>query len=157
MICKKTCTLAAAFLGASLATSYFVDKTNLSKDFKDSLSKEKKHIYEEITKERKNLYFTGLSVGLALSILLILLNKNNPKSIYNLNKNQLVCATLATTFTVCYFFYILAPKSTHMVLHLDTKHQKELWLKIYKKMQFNYHAGFVLGLVGVSILAYGVC
>lgn len=157
MICKKTCTLAAAFLGASLATSYFVDKSNLSKDFKDSLPNEKKHIYEEITKERKNIYFTGLTLGITISILLMLLNKNNPNSIYNLNKNQLVCAIIATTFTVCYFFYILAPKSTYMVLHLDTKHQKEQWLKIYKKMQFNYHAGFVLGLVGVSILAYGIC
>ena len=53
MICKKTCTLVAAFLSASLAHKNFVDKTNLSKDLKDSLSKEKKHIYEEIQKNVK--------------------------------------------------------------------------------------------------------
>ena len=157
MICKKTCALAGAFLSASLATSYFIDKTTLSKNLKNSLSKGKQHIYQKITKERKNIYFTGMTLGLTLSILLILLNRTNPNSVYNLNKSQLICATLATTFTVCYFYYILYPKSTHMVLHLDTKNQKEQWLKIYKSMQFNYHAGFALGLVGISILAYGMC
>ena len=54
MICKKTCTLAAAFLGASLATSYFVDKTESFQRFQRFPSQRKEtHLSKKSQKNAK--------------------------------------------------------------------------------------------------------
>ena len=68
-----------------------------------------------------------------------------------------ICFVLATSFTVNYFFYILHPKSDYMVLHLKNLEEKQAWLNIYKTMQFNYHLGFVLGLVGMIFIGNSFC
>ena len=39
-----------------------------------------------------------------------------------------------------------------MILHLDNKQEREAWLKIYKSMQINYHAGFLLGLIAMVFM-----
>ena len=44
-----------------------------------------------------------------------------------------------------------------MVLHLESKKEKKAWLNIYKTMQFNYHLGFVLGLIGMGLLGNIYC
>lgn len=157
MICKKSCTLALSFLAASIATSFYADKMKQSKVFRYTLPPEKKKRYEELTEERKRIYFTGLALGLVCSILLIIFHRNNKNSIYHFSRNQIMCVTVATTFTVCYFYYILVPKSGYIIESLNRKDQREKWLDIYRTMQFRYHAGFALALIGMSILAYGTC
>jgi hypothetical protein len=44
-----------------------------------------------------------------------------------------------------------------MLLHLTNKAQIEGWLAIYKKMQYKFHFGFVLGIIAITIYAYGFC
>ena len=42
-----------------------------------------------------------------------------------------------------------------MLEYIETPEQTKAWLNMYKGMQYNYHVGMALGLVGVAILAYG--
>ena len=51
----------------------------------------------------------------------------------------------------------LYPKTDYMAKYLETEKQRVAWLKIYKTMQFNYHFGFVLGLVGMFFVARAIC
>ena len=60
----------------------------------------------------------------------------------------------AITFTTNYLYYILSPKTTYMVQHLDNKDQIDEWLKIYRTMQVKYHVGLVLGILAIMIFAY---
>jgi len=157
MICKKTCTLALSFIAASIVTSYYSDKMKQSTMFRFTLPPKTKKRYEELTHERKRNYFIGLILGLVVSMFLIFINRNNKTSMYHMSTGQMMCATIATTFTVCYFYYILVPKSGYIIKSLERKDQREKWLKIYRTMQFRYHAGFALSLVGISLLSYGTC
>ena len=64
---------------------------------------------------------------------------------------------MAISYSVNYFFYILHPKTDYMVLHLNTEKERKAWLDIYKTMQFNYHLGFALGLVGMMFVGSSLC
>ena len=67
---------------------------------------------------------------------------------------MIVCMVGAITFTTNYLYYILSPKTTYMVQHLQNKEQIDEWLKIYRTMQVKYHIGLVLGIVAIMIFAY---
>ncbi len=38
-----------------------------------------------------------------------------------------------------------------MLLHLSDKRQITEWLKIYRKMQYKFHLGFVFGIIAVIV------
>ena len=44
-----------------------------------------------------------------------------------------------------------------MVLHLDSKDQREAWLAIYRHMQLKYHIGLALGVVAAMLAAKATC
>ena len=44
-----------------------------------------------------------------------------------------------------------------MITHLKSEEEREAWLNIYKTMQFNYHLGFVLGLIGMMFVGNSFC
>ena len=44
-----------------------------------------------------------------------------------------------------------------MIKHLNSQDEKNAWLKIYKTMQYNYHLGFVLGLIGMIFIGNSFC
>ena len=44
-----------------------------------------------------------------------------------------------------------------MINHLESYKEKQAWLEIYKKMQFNYHLGFSLGLIGMLFIGNSFC
>ena len=52
------------------------------------------------------------------------------------------------------FVYILSPKTTYMIEHLNSKQQIDAWLNIYRTMQVKYHTGLVLGIVAAMLFAY---
>lgn len=71
----------------------------------------------------------------------------------------MVCIVLATSFLTNYFYYILSPKTDWMLNHVEgpeaqAKQQVQAWLQMYRTMQFYYHAGLVLGILGVGVLAF---
>ena len=159
MVCANSCMFASIFLIANIYMMFScVNDTNKS-EFKKTLTSKQKEIYEKIISERKNIYYGGFALGIALSILALYIGENYLFFIDKKNKATLpkVCTITTITFITNYFFYILYPKSDYMLLHLTNKAQIEGWLAIYKKMQYKFHFGFVLGIIAVTIYAYGFC
>ena len=155
MVCTTSCTIAGAFVISSIFVSLRVDKSTLKDPLFQLLSNENKQRYVRIANERKNIYLKGFGLGFVISLLALFILNNN--KMFKVNKLVNICFVLATSFSVNYFFYILHPKSDYMVLHLKDDKEKQAWLNIYKTMQFNYHLGFALGLVGMIFVGNSFC
>ena len=131
----------AISLGFILATFFtiFGDK-NLKEKLYHLLTPKEKHIYNDIIRQRRNIYFQGLGFGLFISIVYIITHPIN-------NTYQTLFLLVALTFTINYFYYILYPKKKYILQFLDTKKENQAWLNIYRSMQLRYHLGFVFGLL----------
>ena len=105
-----------------------------------------------ITNERKMLSYQGYALGMALSICLIIYNTYFKAE--KMGTSAMVCLVISTAFLTNYFYYILSPKSDWMLNHIDDQEQAKNWLKMYREMSFNYHAGLLLGIVGVGVFAF---
>jgi len=126
------------------------DKSDVVKNYKSKLSPELREKYEKITKERMLISYKGYALGLIVSFLIILYNKyTKPKAF---NTFSLVCIIISTSFITNYFYYILSPKSDTMLNYLQKKEDIQSWQSVYREMQYNYHMGIVLGIIGVGIL-----
>jgi hypothetical protein len=155
MVCTTSCIVAGAFVISSIFVSLRVDKSTLKDPLFQLLSNENKQRYVTIANERKNIYLKGFGLGFIISLFALFVLNNN--KMFKVNKLVNICFVLATSFSVNYFFYILHPKSDYMVLHLKDDEEKQAWLDIYKTMQFNYHLGFALGLVGMIFIGNSFC
>lgn len=154
MVCAMYCTISIIFIISMIYMMFSVDNNSLKQQFMKTLDDKTKTKYENIILERRNIYFQGYILGLVISMLIILLKlTNNVK----MSKTMMVCIVLAVSFMTNYFYYILSPKSSYIITELQTKASREAWLKIYKTMQYNYHVGFVLGIVAVSVLPLALC
>ena len=153
MKCSTSCIIAGAFIFSSLFLSLRVNKQTLTSPLFQLLTNENKKRYINIANERKMIYFKGFGLGLILSII-TLFYINSKKKLKRLTN---ICTVFAISFTVNYFFYILYPKSDYMIKHLNSQDEKNAWLKIYKTMQYNYHLGFVLGLIGMIFIGNSFC
>ena len=155
MICGITCIIALIFL---IANIYIIlscaNDNNNKQDFLNVLNEKQKITYKNIISERKNIYFMGYGLGILLSILTIYISKKILRTRFN--TISLVCLVGSITFVTNYLFYILYPKSDYMLLHLSDKKQIVEWLNIYKKMQFKFHIGFVIGIIAVMIFCYSL-
>ena len=156
MVCMKSCIIATMFIVAMIFTMYNSYSTSSIQQFTAVLSTKQKAIYKKIADERRNIYFKGFGLGLLLSFL-FLFWKSATKNSYKINRFSTICVVGAITFTTNYFYYMLAPKSDWMILHIDGDKQKQAWLSVYKKMQYNYHLGALLGLVGAFFIANMFC
>ena len=156
--CSLTCFIAILFLVANVYTMLSVDCKDGKKKLYALLNDNQKKIHQKIVEERKSIYFRGYGVGLILSSILIFVYKymikSNKKYKDVLSISTIVCMVGAITFTTNYLYYILSPKTTYMVQHLNNKQQIDEWLKIYRTMQIKYHVGLVLGIVAIMIFAY---
>ncbi len=151
MFCGNTCIIAFIFLIANIYS--ILSCSNVNKDnFYNVLTNIQKDKYNKIIDERRNIYYMGYGLGLLLSIIGFFIIKKFLK--LKLSNMSIVCFVGAITFITNYLFYILYPKSDYMLLHLNDKKQIEEWLKIYKKMQFNFHIGFVFGIIAIMIFCY---
>jgi len=150
MICGITCIIALIFLIANIYTILSCandkkDKTN----FLNVLTSKQKDTYEKIINERKTIYYMGYVLGILLAIFTIYIMKKVLK--IRFNNMSLVCLVGSIVFVTNYLFYILYPKSDYMLLHLSDKRQITEWLKIYRKMQYKFHLGFVFGIIAVIV------
>ena len=129
--------LTIAFLCATLATTFAPKKIN--QDLLNQLTHREINTYQEITIMCRNIYFSGLALGIiiALCFLFFTLDVDYATRLFS---------AIAITFCVNYFYYILYPKSMYMLEILDTKQENKAWLKIYRIMQVRYHLAFVFGL-----------
>jgi uncharacterized membrane protein YkgB len=138
-----------------IAMIYFQNATSKSKivqEYKKQLPSNLQNLYEKITGERMRLNYYGYTLGLLLSIIIIVYNYSSKRN--KLTNTSLVCLVIVVSFLTNYFYYILSPKSTYMLDHINSPEQTKAWLAMYKTMQYNYHFGMVIGIVAVGVLAF---
>jgi len=135
--------------------SFAVDKSSVCDQFMDTLSPSQQEKYKKIICERRNIYIGGYLLGLVLSgCYLLMFGSRYSRDSGNYG---ILCIVAAISFFTSYFFYILYPKSDLMILELNQENQRREWVNIYKKMQYHYHLGIVLGLIAVVFFANGMC
>jgi hypothetical protein len=148
MVCSITCSISAIFI---IGMIYFYNATSKNATvlhYRGKLNAQQREAYDKISRERMRISMQGYGLGLILSGLIIYFKKKQLKSRY------LVCLVLATSFLTNYFYYMLSPKSDWMLNHVESKEQTQAWLKMYRTMQYYYHFGLVLGIIGVGLIAY---
>ena len=156
MVCAISCSIAFILIIANVYCCSFGNKTTTIKEFISILSPENQQRYRNIANERRKIYFTGLFLGFALSMLLLICCRTLLISNSG-SRGGLLCMVAAVTLSVNYCYYILSPKTDWMVLHLKSEKETHAWLKVYKTMQYNYHMGLVLGILAVVAFGNAVC
>jgi len=152
MACGISCAISAIFI---IGMFYFYELTNKSeivKQFKEKLSPNLQKRYDKISEERKRISYFGYVLGFILSLFIIFYNLKIKKQ--KMNNLSLVCTVMAVSFLTNYFYYMLSPKSDWMLNHMENQEEVKAWLVIYRKMQYNYHMGIVLGIIAVGIFAF---
>ena len=152
MPCSATCLVATALIIAMIYFQNATTKSKIVQEYKKQLPSNLQKLYEKLSAERLRISYYGYTLGLVLSLIIILYN-------YNLTKNKLettsvVCLVIVVSFFTNYFYYILSPKSTYMLDHINSVEQTKAWVAMYREMQYNYHLGFVIGVVAVGVLAF---
>ena len=66
-----------------------------------------------------------------------------------------VFVVVALVFNVVY--YLLMPKTSYMLQHLNSTEQINAWLRVYKVMRQRYILGFFVGIIGYAVFAYSLC
>ena len=150
--CTITCSISLVIVVAMVIMSVMVSNDSFVQSYRNQLPDDIKTEYDKIVTERQSIFFTGYVIGFVLSIFIIILNVNVLKK--RMPVIAMVCLTVVVSTLVNYFYYILSPKSNHIISLLKTDQQLEDWLRIYKSMQYYYHSSFVLGAVAVGVFAY---
>ena len=152
MACLLSCAISAIFI---IGMIYFYNMTNKSKivqTYKANLPSNLQNKYDKIAKERMAISYQGYILGFVLSLLVIFYNYRFKGS--KMSNTSLVCTVIAVSFLTNYFYYMLHPKSDWMLDHLQNKQEIKAWLQMYREMQYNYHMGITLGIIGVGIFAF---
>ena len=152
MACLLSCDISAIFI---IGMIYFYNMTNKSKivqTYKANLPSNLQNKYDKIAKERMAISYQGYILGFVLSLLVIFYNYRFKG--FKMSNTSLVCTVIAVSFLTNYFYYMLSPKSDWMLNHTNSSEQVKAWLLMYREMQFNYHAGLVLGIIAVGIMAF---
>ena len=154
MVCSISCSISAVFIIGMIYFYNAADKSTTVKQYRQQLSPQQRVIYDKISAERLKISMEGYGLGFLISLFIIYYNyQKTPK----LRSTSMVCIVLATSFLTNYFYYILSPKKDWMLNHIEGQEQTHAWLQMYRTMQFYYHAGLVLGILGVGIFAYAFC
>jgi len=150
--CTFSCSISAALLIGMIYMNYSTAKSQIILKYKSQLPEDLQKIYEQITNERKTIYYKGYVIGFILSLFIIL---GNVYSEYKmLSTTSMICLVLATSFITNYFYYILSPKKNWMLNYIKTPEQTKAWLQMYRGMNVYYHTGLALGIIAVGIFAY---
>lgn len=150
MACRITCSISAIFIIGMIYMTNAMSNNDIIKKYQDQLPEELLSTYQDIVDERTRIYYMGYILGFVLATIVIFYQSSRSK----MSTSSMVCTAVAISFLTNYFFYILSPKSKHMLEHVKTEEQTKAWLEMYKGMQFHYHSGLAIGLVGIGIFAY---
>lgn len=156
MACAISCLVSAVFV---IAMIYFYNSTERSpvvQHYKASLSTDLQERYARITEERKWISYQGYGLGLLLSLVVIFLfsKRKSSSSTSSSWNTSMICTVIAISFATNYFYYSLHPKSDWMLNHMHKPEEVRAWLQMYREMQYQYHMGFVFGIVAVGVLAF---
>ena len=150
MPCLVTCGLAVAFL---ISMIYMYNATNRSQvlvQYEKQLPSNLQQLYKKIRDERQSISYYDYGLGFILSLIAIVYNSVSLKKGSTIS---MVCLAVVITFLTHYFYYLLTPKTTYMLEHINSPEQTKAWLTMYKTMQKFYHTGMLLGLVAVGLMA----
>lgn len=150
MVCSISCMISAVSIIGMIYFYNATGKSEIVRNYKQTLSPRLQKKYEDIVQERTRISIQGYVLGFFISLIIIAVNlKMQPKKA-SLSAFPLACIILATSFITNYFYYILHPKTDNMINHLVTKEEINAWQTMYREMQYNYHLGFLLGIVAVT-------
>lgn len=152
MACRISCAISVIFIIGMIYMTNAMSNNDTMKRYERQLPDNLRTVYHKIVDERKNIYYTGYGLGFIIAILFIVYN--NLVLNKTLSTISMICITTTSAFIVNYFYYILSPKTTHMLEHIDTPEQTKAWLKMYRTMQYHYHMGMFIGLIAVGIFTY---
>ena len=152
MACALSCSISAIFIIGMIYFYNMTGKSEIVRHYKSSLSSDLQKRYETISRERLMISYQGYALGVIISLGIIFYNLKFKNA--KMSNTALVCTVIAISFVTNYFYYMLHPKSDWMLNHLQNKEEIRAWLLMYREMQYNYHMGLVLGIVGVGILAF---
>jgi uncharacterized protein YacL len=155
MPCLISCSISVSFIIGMIYFYWMTDKSTIVKEYKSKLPSDLQNRYEKIAKERMAISLQGFLYGFILSLFLIFYNIRLRKE--KMNTTSIVCLVMSTCFITNYFYYVLTPKSDYILNHTNSSEQVKAWLQMYKEMQYNYHMGIVLGIVGTGFLSFAFC
>jgi hypothetical protein len=121
------------------------------KDFMNKLDKNELNTYLKIISERRNIYIQGMVLGILLGLAYIILVN---KKFSNVSLN--ICIFVTFVFVTNTIYYLIKPKSTYMLNHINEQDKIEAWLDIYRYMQRIYITGILIGIVSYILLSYGL-
>ena len=143
------CAIAFAFIGGMLWLVIAANRKTLD-NFTKSLTPQQRNIMEEIKKMRFQIWIRGLVFGFIIALLSA---RFLPIDFGGENMNA--CAIAAIAMGINYFYYMFSNKPIEMIDYLRPE-QIEAWKAVKNEMQFKYHIGIVLGLVGSFLLTKGL-
>lgn len=152
MTCYTTCALAAGIIIASI-TILYPKMTGVEEKFMALLTPEQQKIYLQIIHERYNLYVQGTLLGLISGILFFWFSK---KTVLR-NPTAAICMFVVITAFVQFAWYTFNPKKKWMLDYLTSPEQIDGWLTVYKTMKNFYYGGFFVGVLGYTLLFWGMC
>jgi len=152
MACSLTCGLAAAFVIAMVLMNYWMITNQTTQKYRAQLPSSLQKTYDEIVKERTQIFYTGYIIGVLLAARLIYYNTQIKKE--KMGTCAMVCLTIFIAFITNYFYYVLSPKTKWMLNSIEDPEQTKAWLQMYRTMQLYYHGSLVLGLIAVGVLAF---
>jgi len=125
------------------------------KKYEDSLSPQLLPIYQNIVKERMQISMQGYAIGFFLSLAFLIYNtkiRNVP-----LSTIPTLCSFIFISYIVNHLYYMIMPKSDHMLKHLTKKEEIDAWLTMYDFMKTQFHISFAIGLVALAIYFFSFC
>ena len=141
MVCYITCAFAVAFL---IASAYIMLTTTKKNDYQfDSVLGP---IYEKIVQERMKIYLIATIVGAVLGLIYLFWMRRKQSTL------PLVCTSVLIFFVTQWIIYMVYPKSDYILNYISDNQQSKLWLEQYNEMMNKFWIGFVVGLVGYSVL-----
>ncbi len=152
MACSVSCSISLIFIIGMIYFYNATSKSEVVKQYKTKLPKDLQVRYDKIASERMMISYYGYGLGFLLSLAIIFYNIKMKSKL--LNNSSLVCIVLSVSFFTNYFYYMLSPKTDWMLNHVKNPEETKAWLQMYREMQFNYHLGLVLGIIGVGVLAF---
>jgi len=152
MVCSLSCAISAVFIIGMIYFYNATGKSEIVKNYKAKMSKENQIIYDKIVKERMNISYKGYLLGFLISLIIIFYNLSFKSR--KLNTLPIVCIVIATSALTNYFYYTLSPKSDSMLNYVKNNNEAKEWYAMYREMQYNYHLGFVLGIIAVGFMGF---
>jgi hypothetical protein len=149
MVCYRDCYIAAAFITATIFTSFSIDKCDANYRLKKLLNREQQQKLNEIVQERFRLFWAGTVLGAIIGYLML-------QYIGDVEDFHRGCFFAMSVLVTQYLFYSLSPKKDLLVTHLTTKEQIDAWVDVYKEMQNRYHLGLATGVIGYYFIGSGL-